>query len=156
MQTMYDEGVRIFLEVGPKRVLNALATDNFKRKKLDVTILATNHRRKGAISSINEALCGLFAAGVGVPAIPLEDQPEKLTKSMQTVDVESVKAFVFNLIGEKTGHPPEMLDAELDLEADLGIDTVKQAEIFASIRSHYQISCREELRLPQITTQCPR
>ena len=28
-----------------------------------------------------------------------------------------------------------MLDLDLDLEADLGIDTVKQAEMFAAIRA---------------------
>ncbi len=32
-----------------------------------------------------------------------------------------------------------MLDLDLDLEADLGVDTVKQAEIFAAIRETYDI-----------------
>lgn len=63
MQTLYNEGARIFVEVGPKRVLNALASDNLKGKN-DVTILATNHPRKGGQASFNEALCGLYAAGV--------------------------------------------------------------------------------------------
>ena len=34
-----------------------------------------------------------------------------------------------------------------DLEADLGIDTVKQAELFAAIRGQYGIARREDLRL---------
>ena len=63
MKTLYDMGTRVFLEVGPKRVLNALATDNFK-DKTDVVILASNHPRKGGKASLNEALCGLYAAGV--------------------------------------------------------------------------------------------
>lgn len=63
MQTLYDQGGRIFVEVGPKRVLNAVAADNLKGKD-DVVIFATNHPRKGGISSFNEALCGLYAAGV--------------------------------------------------------------------------------------------
>ena len=40
---------------------------------------------------------------------------------------------------EKTGYPADMLDLDLDLEADLGVDTVKQAEIFAAIREIYSI-----------------
>ena len=36
---------------------------------------------------------------------------------------------------EKTGYPRDMLDLDLDLEADLGVDTVKQAEMFAAIRA---------------------
>ena len=38
------------------------------------------------------------------------------------------------VVAEQTGYPTELLDMDLDLEADLGIDTVKQAEVFASIR----------------------
>ncbi len=63
MQTLYTLGARVFVEVGPKRVLNALATDNMKGKT-DTIVLATNHPRKGGQASFNEALCGLYAAGV--------------------------------------------------------------------------------------------
>ncbi len=38
-------------------------------------------------------------------------------------------------MAEKTGYPKDMLDLDLDLEADLGVDTVKQAEMFAAIRA---------------------
>ncbi|TLN17874.1 acyltransferase domain-containing protein, partial [bacterium] len=64
IETLYARGARVFAEVGPKRVLNALATDILKDKG-DVTIVATNHPRKGARTSFNEALAGLYAAGVG-------------------------------------------------------------------------------------------
>ncbi len=36
-----------------------------------------------------------------------------------------------------TGYPPELLDLDLDLEADLGVDTVKQAEVFAAVRERF-------------------
>ena len=42
---------------------------------------------------------------------------------------------VIAIVAEKTGYPTDMLALDLDLEADLGIDTVKQAEIFAELRS---------------------
>ena len=38
------------------------------------------------------------------------------------------------MVADKTGYPEDMLELDLDLEADLGIDTVKQAETFAAIR----------------------
>ena len=50
------------------------------------------------------------------------------------------------------GYPTEVLDLDLDLEADLGIDTVKQAELFASIREHFDIPRREDLRLSDYNT----
>ena len=63
MQTLYSLGARIFIESGPKRVMSAIATDNLKDKD-DVTVIPTNHPRKGGKSSFNEALCGIYAAGI--------------------------------------------------------------------------------------------
>ncbi len=40
----------------------------------------------------------------------------------------AVQEKILALLSAKTGYPAEMLDTVLDLEADLGIDTVKQAE----------------------------
>ena len=59
---------------------------------------------------------------------------------------------VLALVSEKTGYPPDMLDLDLDLEADLGIDTVKQAEVFATIRERYGIPRREDLQLRDYNT----
>ena len=56
------------------------------------------------------------------------------------------------IVSEKTGYPVDMLDLELDLEADLGIDTVKQAELFATVRETYGIPRREDLRLSDYNT----
>jgi len=67
-------------------------------------------------------------------------------------DYESIKAYVLGLVSEKTGYPVEMLDLGLDLEADLGIDTVKQAELFAEMRAHYNVPRREDLRLADYNT----
>jgi hypothetical protein len=47
---------------------------------------------------------------------------------------DGVEEAVINLVAEKTDYPPDMLDLDLDLEADLGVDTVKQAEVFAAER----------------------
>ena len=52
------------------------------------------------------------------------------------VDGDEVRATVLALVADKTGYPLDMLDVDLDLEADLGVDTVKQAELFATIREH--------------------
>ncbi len=41
------------------------------------------------------------------------------------------------IVSEMTGYPPELLDLDLDLEADLGVDTVKQAEVFAAVRERF-------------------
>ena len=55
-----------------------------------------------------------------------------------------MKDRVLAIVAEKTGYPPDMLDLDLDLEADLGVDTVKQAETFAAIRETFNIPRRDE------------
>ena len=65
---------------------------------------------------------------------------------------DPVLVRVLELVAATTGYPPDMLDADLDLEADLGIDTVKQAEIFASIRESYGIERDENLKLRDYPT----
>ena len=56
------------------------------------------------------------------------------------------------LVAEQTGYPPELLDLDLDLEADLGIDTVKQAELFAQVRETYGIARDDSLKLRDYPT----
>ncbi|MBO4555252.1 MAG: type I polyketide synthase, partial [Elusimicrobiales bacterium] len=46
LEHMYDLGVRTFIECGPKRVLTGFATATLKDKN-DVTILASNHPKRG-------------------------------------------------------------------------------------------------------------
>ncbi len=65
---------------------------------------------------------------------------------------DPVTAKVLAIVSEQTGYPTDMLDMDLDLEADLGIDTVKQAETFAAIRQAFDIPRRDDLSLRDYTT----
>ena len=62
------------------------------------------------------------------------------------------KSDILALVADKTGYPADMLALDLDLEADLGIDTVKQAEVFATIREHYGIERDDQLKLRDYPT----
>ncbi|MBZ4401133.1 KR domain-containing protein [Myxococcus sp. AS-1-15] len=64
-----------------------------------------------------------------------------------TVDADSVMKLLVGALVERTGYPAEMLEAELDLEADLGIDTVKQVEAFAMARVYLNVEKDENFRL---------
>jgi acyl transferase domain-containing protein/acyl carrier protein len=69
------------------------------------------------------------------------------TSSATVVTEDEVRQRVLALVAEKTGYPEDMLDLDLDLEADLGVDTVKQAELFASVREAYGIVRDDKLKL---------
>ncbi|MBI5745327.1 MAG: acyltransferase domain-containing protein, partial [Elusimicrobia bacterium] len=68
------------------------------------------------------------------------------------VSEDAVRENILAMITEKTGYPKDMLELDLDMEADLGIDTVKQAELFAAIREHYDIPRKDNVSLKDYPT----
>jgi acyl carrier protein len=42
--------------------------------------------------------------------------------------------LVYNLVSEKTGYPADTLEPQMDLEADLGIDSIKKVEILGAVQ----------------------
>ncbi|HET8661989.1 MAG TPA: SDR family NAD(P)-dependent oxidoreductase [Micromonosporaceae bacterium] len=66
--------------------------------------------------------------------------------------VDEVTPAVVGIVSGLTGYPPELLDLDLDLEADLGVDTVKQAEVFAAVRERFQVERDDNLRLRDFPT----
>jgi acyl transferase domain-containing protein len=65
---------------------------------------------------------------------------------------DEITDAVVTLVSQQTGYPPELLDLDLDLEADLGIDTVKQAEVFAAVRTRFDIDRDDSLKLRDFPT----
>ncbi len=79
-------------------------------------------------------------------------QPEQVFSPEETPSSDTVAERVLEIVSEKTGYPEDMLELDLDLEADLGIDTVKQAETFLAIREAFDIPRRDDLRLRDYPT----
>jgi len=76
LNTLYEAGARVFVEAGPKRVLYGFVEDVLGRYE-DVYSLFTNHPRIGDVTSVNQALCGLYASGLGVGETKAEDRPRE-------------------------------------------------------------------------------
>ncbi|MCA9735732.1 acyltransferase domain-containing protein, partial [candidate division KSB1 bacterium] len=91
------------------------------------------------------------AAAAPAPQAPVTAAPMAPAPAAAPA-ADAVKTRVLQLIAEQTGYPIDMLDMELDLEADLGIDTVKQAEMFAAVREEYGIEREEDLQLRDFNT----
>ena len=50
-----------------------------------------------------------------------------------TDSVNSLHALLLDVVAEKTGYPAEMLTMEMELETDLGVDSIKRVEILGAI-----------------------
>ena len=74
------------------------------------------------------------------------------SSSESVPEIEEIRKTILALLSEKTGYPPDMLDTSLDLEADLGIDTVKQAEFISEVREKFDIPRIEGLKIAEFPT----
>lgn len=52
-------------------------------------------------------------------------------------DFATVSASVLAVVGEKTGYPVDMLGLDMELEAELGIDSIKQVEILSALQERW-------------------
>ncbi|MGH8929118.1 MAG: SDR family NAD(P)-dependent oxidoreductase [Egibacteraceae bacterium] len=61
-------------------------------------------------------------------------QPTVLPESpaAEPPDADRITSELVRLVAERTGYPPEMLGLDVDLEADLGIDSIKRIEILGA------------------------
>jgi acyl carrier protein len=101
------------------------------------------------------ASAALSSPAVAEPPVPAPGPVTDVSIAQAPTDVitdDSIKEKVLEIVAEKTGYPKDMLDLDLDLEADLGIDTVKQAEMFAAIRAAYNIPRDENVKLRDFPT----
>lgn len=241
VELAYQRGVRLFIEVGPKRILSAFVTNTLEGKK-DIRVLASNHPKRGGITEFNDLMANLAAAGIEVdwsktdlekqetlynPAFvnavmpnkvqtvevpvktqvnagnitieninctlnltqeqaqvllktlqeklggvtvtkqetPKQEAPKKETvtevkpeqkpepkKEVKPLDEATVTKEVISLISQKTGYPEDMLELDVDMEAELGIDTVKQAEMLILLQEKYGIATNTALVLKDYPT----
>ncbi len=76
----------------------------------------------GSASAVNGAAAPATPAAPAAPAAVATEQTD--------ADVE---AILLEVVADKTGYPAEMLEPTMQLEADLGVDSIKQVEIMAQM-----------------------
>jgi len=64
----------------------------------------------------------------------LGDATSGETPASPAVQTGSGSSLLLEVVAEKTGYPTEMLDLEMSLDADLGIDSIKRVEIFSELQ----------------------
>ena len=62
------------------------------------------------------------------------------------------KSLLINFVVEQTGYPPEVVELDADLEADLGIDSIKKAQLFGELREYFDVTPGENLTLDDFPT----
>ena len=72
------------------------------------------------------------------PAVEFKPlQPAASASSAVAVDLAELETVLLAIVSEKTGYPSEMLELEMDMEADLGIDSIKRVEILGALQERF-------------------
>jgi acyl transferase domain-containing protein/NADP-dependent 3-hydroxy acid dehydrogenase YdfG len=79
------------------------------------------------------------APTVTPPAAPNDAMPVSNGSAPAATDdaSEQIRTVLLDVVAEKTGYPADMLELGMDIEADLGIDSIKRVEIMGALRERF-------------------
>lgn len=169
----WDEGMRVFIEVGPRSVATRLIRSILKGHP--VLAVATDHPRVHAreqllrvrtlLETLAPAPAPLSVVAKVTRVIPFASTrhyPEPVDSDVLHLDatlrrgnsraaagegariedpsagdpfcqLDPLEREVAFLVCEQTGYPPEMITLDLDIEADLGIDSIRKAQLLGEL-----------------------
>ncbi|MFK7936936.1 MAG: beta-ketoacyl synthase N-terminal-like domain-containing protein, partial [Saprospiraceae bacterium] len=77
------------------------------------------------------------AATVAAPNVTATTVTTPTSNTDTAIGNDKLAEILLAVISDKTGYPAEMLELEMDMEADLGIDSIKRVEIFGAMTEDY-------------------
>jgi acyl carrier protein len=72
----------------------------------------------------------------GSPALAPEPAGGEAAGASAPRSVEELEALLLDVVAERTGYPVSALAMDMELEGDLGIDSLKKVEILSALRQH--------------------
>ena len=66
--------------------------------------------------------------------------PRRPGPTVPTANLAELEKFLINFVVEQTGYPPEVVELDADLEADLGIDSIKKAQLFGELQEYFDVT----------------
>jgi malonyl CoA-acyl carrier protein transacylase len=96
-----------------------------------------------APAQLQQSVLAPITPSVMTPIVQMETVIEPAAVAMEAVAVpdapvpmaEQLVARLTKIVSDRTGYPPEMLNLDADLEADLGIDSIKRIEILGTLQN---------------------
>jgi acyl carrier protein len=119
-------------------ILGAMQTRHPEIPKTDTAVLS-EMRTLGQI--VDHMIISAPATNLLAPIPEPADKPVPSMADSIPVraggEAETVKQALLEIVSEKTGYPTEMLDPGMDMEADLGIDSIKRVEILGALQTRF-------------------
>lgn len=156
----HDSGARIWVEVGGGRTLTNLV----RARHPEVTVLTPLHGAPDTLAETAHFLGGTTSTPTPAPAVPPTPATPAATAPVAPVapvpapvapvpapDVprtaiarDVIEARVRKLYADALEYPEEVFEHDAELEADLGIDSVKQTELMGRLGGLFELGPRPE------------
>ena len=115
---------------------------------LDADLGIDSIKRVEILSALQEAVPGLPAVQPeqlgtletlrqiveALGTVELSAQPVAAASPTVSGPTTNVQAALLDVVAEKTGYPQDMLELDMSLDADLGIDSIKRVEILSALQ----------------------
>ncbi|HYB72701.1 MAG TPA: C45 family autoproteolytic acyltransferase/hydrolase [Candidatus Sulfotelmatobacter sp.] len=189
IRRLADDGVTVFIEVGPRQVLTHLHRRILAGR--DAAIIASDHPKRpggeqlcrvrallecaGAFTGHEAAEAaaggeaGATAGGASTVRHEIvhfdatarrrqraqrapEPSSEPAPRTAAAAPADELESFLVNFVCEQTGYPPEIVELDADLEADLGLDSIKKAHLFGELRERFHLRPVGTLTLEEFPT----
>ncbi|MBF0409457.1 MAG: SDR family NAD(P)-dependent oxidoreductase [Candidatus Riflebacteria bacterium] len=121
-----------------QKSMQSLIEKHFERQYTPVSHRAVSSSPSAAVVAPRNDSFTAVPARPSVPTVSVETQTRHVQKVIPSVapslNTVSVRDVLFTAVTEKTGYPAEMLNPDMDMEADLGIDSIKRVEIMSAVQ----------------------
>jgi acyl transferase domain-containing protein/predicted hotdog family 3-hydroxylacyl-ACP dehydratase len=79
------------------------------------------------------------ASAPALPTVPVREvsAPAPAPSSSGAADPGGMAEALLSIVADKTGYPTEMLNLEMGLDSDLGIDSIKRVEILSALQEKF-------------------
>ncbi len=87
------------------------------------------------LKAVDDLIVPFKAAPAPVQVAPVPVEPQKA--SVLAIDAKQLESLLINFVVEQTGYPEEMVEMDADLEGDLGIDSIKKAQLIGELNEQF-------------------
>ncbi len=81
-----------------------------------------------------------------------EPMPKVSAPAQPTLTQQSLVDQLVGIVSDRTGYPSEMLGLDADLEADLGIDSIKRVEIIGTLVKNLNLPTEQKIEMEPLTS----
>ena len=154
LKVAQDAGVDMYLDCGPRSVLSKLVSSQVNLGDVSVTHLDYGPAHADRTRDVLTALSWVRSGSVAPTDVEVVDAQGEVfeapgsgvveeTRDGAGVDKDAVCTALREAFAERTGYPLELIEADLDLEADLGIDSVKRVEVVGHVGEVLGVDVKE-------------